>query len=218
MNESQTHNRQLDLVRPSQLTFTITVIGAGGIGSWTTLALAKMGCSKITVIDDDKVEIQNIANQYYTPDQVGQQKATALRDNIKRDTGIEISLFFGKFQEWKEAEHSAEVVICAVDSLEQRKEIWKIINSESYYNCFIDARMAGELVRLFVVSPLMPSSVEQYEKSLTGTPYQEPCTSRAVAYNVFVCAGMIGALVKKYAKQEEVDIQTNVDITSFQIY
>ena len=47
MNDNRKYSRQLDLVMPSDLNFPILIVGAGGIGSWATLALAKMGCSNI---------------------------------------------------------------------------------------------------------------------------------------------------------------------------
>ena len=51
--ESNRFWRQLDLCPPDKLKFPITVIGAGAIGSAAVVTLAKMGCSNITVYDED---------------------------------------------------------------------------------------------------------------------------------------------------------------------
>ena len=72
--------RQLDIVSPEQLSFAIVVIGAGAIGSAAVVTLAKMGCSDVTVWDDDILEEHNIPNQLCKPSMVGRPKLEALQD------------------------------------------------------------------------------------------------------------------------------------------
>jgi len=48
------YKRQTNLVKPEELDFPILLIGCGGIGSWTLLALRKMGCSNVAVVEFDK--------------------------------------------------------------------------------------------------------------------------------------------------------------------
>ena len=48
----------------------ILIVGAGGIGSTTAYTLAKMGCSNITVVDFDEVEIHNCSSQFYSAKQI----------------------------------------------------------------------------------------------------------------------------------------------------
>ena len=56
--------RQLEIAYPSQFKDRpITVIGAGGIGAATVVALAKTGFENITVYDFDTVEQHNLPNQ-----------------------------------------------------------------------------------------------------------------------------------------------------------
>jgi len=74
------HKRQLGIVSPAQLQSPIVVIGAGGIGSWAVLALAKMGCPNITVIDFDTVEDHNVATQFYKESQIKMFKVDALEE------------------------------------------------------------------------------------------------------------------------------------------
>src|SRR5207244_2983363 len=82
--------RQLDLITPGELKLPITVVGAGGIGSPTALALAKMGCSRLTVYDPDLVEPHNLPNQFYRLKDSARPKVEALRDLIRSFTGLEI--------------------------------------------------------------------------------------------------------------------------------
>ena len=233
MNKSKVYKRQLDLVKPSELKFPIYLVGAGGIGSWTALALAKLGCSNITVFDFDKVEEHNLPSQIYTADQLGQYKVFALRDAIENLTGTTITAIPRGFIEYfNEARaiaeddkpdfpFGAEMVILAVDSMTARNQIWtelldKFDKQEYKFNCFIDGRMGGEVMRILTVNPHDKDSVEKYKKRLFSQEKasKEPCTARSVVYNTFVCGGFIASLVKKYAKREPVKLDIIVDLTN----
>jgi hypothetical protein len=225
MEINKIFKRQLGLVRPKELEFPILVIGAGGIGSWATFALAKMGCQNIHVVDFDTVEPHNIPSQLYKPEQVGQTKVEALRDLIKELTGLVITPIHKRFQEYRETDYlPVKAIICAVDSLEQRKEIWNTLVDhwflERDFDFYIDARMGGELLRILAVNPHDNKSINYYQTRLfrKGSKASvEPCTARSVVYNTFVCGGFIASLVKKYAKREEVRTDFTIDLTTTQL-
>jgi adenylyltransferase/sulfurtransferase len=69
----------------------IAVVGAGGIGSAVIPALAGAGVGRLTIIDDDVVEIANLHRQpLYATDQVGQRKVDlAARFVGKRNPHVE---------------------------------------------------------------------------------------------------------------------------------
>ena len=56
----------------------VTLIGLGGIGSWTLLGLAKMGVQHLSAYDPDKVSPENVATQLYGQDMIGYPKAEAI--------------------------------------------------------------------------------------------------------------------------------------------
>ncbi|MFM0068827.1 ThiF family adenylyltransferase [Paraburkholderia aspalathi] len=60
----------------------VLMLGAGGLGSLTSLALAMAGCGKISVIDFDTVELSNLNRQAYTVADVGSTKVDALRARV----------------------------------------------------------------------------------------------------------------------------------------
>lgn len=63
----------------------VTVIGLGGVGSWTVEALARSGVARLTLVDMDHVSESNINRQIQALTQtVGQSKAQALLDRIAR--------------------------------------------------------------------------------------------------------------------------------------
>ena len=67
------------------LAATVTVIGAGGIGSPALQYLAAAGIGRLRVIDDDSVSLDNLQRQilFGTPD-VGRAKAEAAREAVRR--------------------------------------------------------------------------------------------------------------------------------------
>ena len=219
MDENKQYSRQLDFVRPSELAIPIWIIGTGGIGSWTTLALSKMGCSNLVVFDHDKVEAHNTPSQLYTLDQIGQNKTEALKDTILKLTGQDIISVPTKFEEWV-IETLPKIIICTVDSIEARKSIWEKLKipRTPNFDIFIDARMAGEFLRVLCVAPLNDYSVKLYEKGLNSIvkPHEEVCTARSIIYNVFSCAGIIANYVKRYVKSEPIEPQTQMDLSVMQ--
>jgi molybdopterin-synthase adenylyltransferase len=70
----------------------IAVVGAGGLGNPVGLYLAAAGVGHITLIDDDHVDISNLARQIaYTDSDVGLPKAQTLaREMRRRNPHVEI--------------------------------------------------------------------------------------------------------------------------------
>jgi len=62
----------------------VTVGGAGAIGSWTAILLARMGVKYFRLIDKDRVQIYNVSTQAFTPRHVGQYKVRALQEQLYR--------------------------------------------------------------------------------------------------------------------------------------
>ena len=62
----------------------VAVCGLGGLGSNIAIALARAGVGKLHIIDFDRVDISNLNRQQYFPEQLGQFKADALYDTLKR--------------------------------------------------------------------------------------------------------------------------------------
>lgn len=62
----------------------VLVLGAGGTGSHTTEALARLGVGNITVVDFDTVELSNLNRQNFEYNDVGKLKTAALKERIER--------------------------------------------------------------------------------------------------------------------------------------
>jgi tRNA A37 threonylcarbamoyladenosine dehydratase len=216
-------NRQDGIIRPDELPKHVMIVGAGGIGSWTALAFAKMGAQKITIVDFDDIEDVNVAPQFYRLSDIGKKKGEVLKQRINEEMGKEICEYIdGRWEnlavgmpEYISAT-DVEVLVMAVDSMDIRI---KIFNDIKYVglSLIIDGRMAKEQLEIFAVKMTDQEAVQYYQKYLYPSSEVEEiaCTERAVAYNQFVIAGLIGALLKHYAKGELETKHLLFDLVSF---
>ena len=62
----------------------VGIAGLGGLGSQVALALARVGVGRLTLADFDVVEPSNLNRQQYFIDQLGQPKAHALGETLRR--------------------------------------------------------------------------------------------------------------------------------------
>jgi hypothetical protein len=196
--------RQFDILKPSPL--DIHIVGAGGIGSWTALVLAKMGYENITVYDFDNVEDHNIATQFYKQSDLDTEKTKALAENIEMFSGIKIKTS-GKPDVIK-----CEVLILAVDNMESRKEI----TSKAVFDFCVDARMGGQIFNIF---SFFPFEIQRYDKTLfsDADAVQDPCTAKSICYNVFGIASFIGNIVKRFDKGEHLPFELNGDYINLRL-
>ncbi|MDD5060050.1 MAG: sulfur carrier protein ThiS adenylyltransferase ThiF [Candidatus Omnitrophica bacterium] len=71
----------------------IGLAGAGGLGSNCALNLVRVGFTKLTIVDFDKITPSNLDRQFYFLDQVGMDKVEALKINLLRiNPGLELTL------------------------------------------------------------------------------------------------------------------------------
>jgi molybdopterin/thiamine biosynthesis adenylyltransferase len=187
--------RQLDLVPLEILGEKITIIGAGAIGGWTTLALAKMGFSNITVYDFDKVDTVNLNSQFYRFADVGQPKVTALARLVYEFTQVSICPMAQRY----EGGTFPGIVISAVDSMEVRRKIWAEHAGKSpFTRAIIDPRMGAEAALLYVMRPMDRKDQSSYSTTLynDADAVQERCTAKATIYTANLLSGMVVKAVK----------------------
>jgi sulfur carrier protein ThiS adenylyltransferase len=72
----------------------VGIAGCGGLGSNCAVALARVGIGKLVIADFDVIDASNLNRQYFFREQVGQNKASALRENIaKIDESVEVEAY-----------------------------------------------------------------------------------------------------------------------------
>lgn len=196
MNFENEHlTRQMDIIPMAILEEEITIIGAGAIGSWTALALAKMGFSKISIWDHDTVDIENMNSQIYSYTDIGRPKVYSLAGQIKLQTDIDVKINHAAY----ELGFFNGIVICAVDSMKIRKQLWNE-HKERAVNCkaIIDARMGAETALLFSMNPMNLKDCEDYAATLytDESAVQERCTAKATVYTALMLSGLVVKAVK----------------------
>jgi molybdopterin/thiamine biosynthesis adenylyltransferase len=178
---------------------SVTLVGAGGIGSMTALVLSKMGVRDIVIYDSDVVAPENLATQLHRLGTEGEPKAEALQKTL--------ALFADDVQIYPMDEHVqaghqlyGEVVISAVDSIQARKNIWQaVLNGKTRW--YLDARMSAEEFQLYTVDMNDLGDAVKYGRMIA---YEDdasipdiPCTQKATFFCAAIAAGHIGATVRK---------------------
>ncbi len=197
-------HRQLDILDQRRLAqIPITVIGAGAVGSFTTLALAKCGAEHITVWDDDIVEAHNLPNQWYRLADLGRRKVEALSDLVAAMTGVHIDARATRF----DGGGATELTICCVDLMDERIALWQGLSPRPAL--YIDARMGAEVGTLRCVGRF----AGWYEDTLypSTAAFRAPCTAKATMYCASGLAAFIAAQVANYASGRGVKQEMTVD-------
>lgn len=207
--------RQSEII-PAQVHNTpITVIGAGAIGSFTVLALSKMGFHNIDVWDFDEVSDANMSCQWFRIKDIGKPKVIALRDLIAEFTGLPLEVHEDRYEG---QEVLSGIVISSVDSMKAREVIWKAVKGYSGVTHLIDPRMAAEYALSFVMNPHDEKDIKAYETTLYSdeNAVEERCTAKATMYTAALLAGYVAKHVKDivtgtpYARTTQWNIGTNV--------
>ena len=197
-------HRQLDVLdQPRLAAIPFTVIGAGAVGSFTTLALAKCGATRITVWDDDIIEAHNLPNQWYRLADVGRGKVEALRELVFDMTGVRIDVERRRFN----GENATEVTLCCVDSMDIRIDLWRQLAPRPAL--YVDARMGAEVGKVHCVGRF----ASWYEDTLypSSEAHRAPCTAKATMYCASGLAAFIVSQVANYASDRPVRPELTVD-------
>ncbi len=183
--------RQLDLIPMAGLSKKVTIIGAGAIGSFACLQLAKMGVQQITVYDFDDVSIENMNGQFYRFKDIGKKKVNALQELVYDFTNVMITPNQARLNA-SNLPMLSGIVLLTVDSMEARKELFNAIAA----NCpmvthVIDTRMGAEDALMYVMQPQLEKDCETYGKTLysNAEAVQERCTAKATIYTANLLSG-----------------------------
>lgn len=190
--------RQYDIIPNDDLCVPVHIIGCGAIGSFTALALAKMGMEDITVYDMDKVDVVNMNCQFYRFSDIGKDKALALAELVEDFTGVEVTPVPMKVDA-SFAPRLKGIVILAVDSIEARKEIFEAVNKLGVgVKWIIDTRMGAEYYEQHCLNPYDDAEVRKYATTFhtDDNQAQAPCTAKSTVYTATLAAGMVSKTVK----------------------
>jgi molybdopterin/thiamine biosynthesis adenylyltransferase len=186
--------------------------GAGGIGSWLTLLLARAGFKPI-VYDYDIIEEHNIGGQLYTTKAVkeNQYKIDCLDSIVKDFSDTSITTFNDKYTE---TSMGHKYMFSAFDNMKARKDmfnVWKqLIKDTIEYNgvaaidtpnnltgIFIDGRLNAEQLQIFCVTFDTMDKYEKYLFSDEEVP-DTPCTFKQTSHVAAIIAGLMTSFFTNY--------------------
>jgi hypothetical protein len=208
--------RQLDLIPVAKLGETIHIIGSGAIGSFTALALAKMGVTDLHCWDMDTVSIENMSNQFFRFKDIGKNKAAALMELVEDFTRVHIKAYPVPF-EVPYAAALKGIVIVAVDSMAARRMIYEAIKDKGHQvKLLIDPRMSAEFYSQTTINPFSEKDQQTYEKLLFSDDeaVRDRCTAKSTVYTATLAAGLIVKSIKNFMLGEDHPRTLNWDIKS----
>lgn len=162
----------------------ITIVGAGGIGSWTTLLLSKFNIN-INLFDGDTFEEVNMAGQIFPISSLGICKSTAIRELCRHING---TTTISTYNHWNPVLHrTSPITIVAVDNMEIRMAVFRRWQNEfgNLPNAlFIDSRLAAELFQIYSIKGGDTLAQKRYvtEWFSDAEADETPCSYKQTAY------------------------------------
>jgi molybdopterin/thiamine biosynthesis adenylyltransferase len=162
----------------------VLIVGIGGIGSWLSLFLARIGYNLI-IVDKDKLEEHNIGGQLYLTAQAQSRsfKAYAAYELLKQFTGrSDLTTIVASFDTYHlRGQH---IVAACVDNMAARKQIlenFKAVPDSLPLKLLVDGRLSAEQFQVYFVTK---DRIEEYEKTLFDDSLlpDEPCTNKATSH------------------------------------
>ncbi len=104
----------------------VGIAGAGGIGSNVAFQLVRAGVKRLKIVDFDRIDSSNLNRQFYFADQVGQTKAPALVQNLRRiDPAADLQALVMRLGTGNMAAvfRDADVVVEGFDGAEDKKDL-----------------------------------------------------------------------------------------------
>lgn len=178
----------------------VILAGLGGIGSWVSLFLSRLGPKTIFLYDDDRFEAHNLSGQAFRIGSLGK---------FKVEEAISIALDFSNYNKcyafdskYTERSSTSKIMICGFDNMAARKLFynnWKesIIQEESHEYLFIDGRLTADMFQLFCIQGNDSYTQDEYEKNWLFADEDADitdCTFRQTSH----IAAMLGTYITTY--------------------
>lgn len=204
-------------------TKTVSIYGAGHLGSWIAYALYKLGIRSMYIHDFDVIEERNISGSVYTDNDIGSYKNDALRKILVGEHGNNVSLiktpmslgyFSGDMDGGFLYQAPSDFYILATDSAESRlkivKKIYKTYQSFKHVDMFnlenaiiIDARSNGAVMALLTIPLNSSELMERYFvelEELTVDPARIDCNASNIAQVPLFVAALVSQIVTSFTR------------------
>lgn len=145
----------------------VTLVGAGGIGSWVALFLSRIR-TRLTIWDSDRFEMVNLAGQLASIDCIDKYKVVAINQICQNFGGTIERCFPLNFSEESDTH---KVMITGLDNMAARKltfNSWKkkLSNTDDKRGMlYIDGRLAADSYQLYAFCGDDEAAIQKYEST-----------------------------------------------------
>lgn len=194
---------------------TITLIGVGTIGSWTSLALSRVFSGRekhnMVLIDKDIVEDINLAGQCYSIYDISRTKVAAMQKRIKKESPLcEVNIIEDNYSEdYKiiKEENDVSIVIVGTDSMESRKQIVESLTPESY-DLIVDGRLSPEIMEVITIRNEEQRAYYLENYIYSKEELEEPlCSFKSTSHTGMMIGGIITNIVTNFVTNVDNDIE-----------
>lgn len=195
----------------------VLIAGCGGIGSWISLLVSRIGPSRIILVDMDDIERVNLGGQLFRCDQLGQSKVNACVNNMSqysnyysyRALNSRIQDVLPNFA----AVTFPHIFICGFDNMEARQycfNSWKqkVLSMEEDVRdryLFIDARLAAEYLQVFAIVGNDSYNINNYAANHLFTDAEADetvCSYKQTSHIAAMIAAIVVNVITNYLTNE----------------
>ncbi len=161
--------------------------------------------------DPDIVEEHNLSSQSFFLSQLKQSKTKSIKE-LLLDINKNVSVL-SHDTKYNGDHHFGDILIIAVDSMKERKRIWKNLHKNNIYpELIIDGRMGGPQLEIYTCKTL-----EEWEDTFVDNPSKDPCGARYICYISMIIGSLIANQVKRFLKSESYKKTILFNIDSLQL-
>jgi len=196
------YSRQSRIFNPANQKTKIIVCGVGSVGSFVTLTLAKLGFTNIEAIDFDKIEAENIPNQFYRVQDIGKFKVDALQEIVEDYSGLKIKTNKTKIDGKFNFDLTMNtILVLSLDNMETRDLIFKMMVGMPVV--LLDTRMGGSEYQIYAYDMMKKEDVEKCAGDMKQQISEVICGERSVIYTILSIASEACNIVKQIDKGEK---------------
>lgn len=185
-------------------------VGLGSLGSYAYKAIEETFFpAKSILIDPDVVAEHNIYNSAFKLLDIGRPKVSVLSWGTwgyiklsKKFEDVVLEKLFPSDTASGLIDLSCDIIICAVDSMQTRKNIFEYFKTEPTVELFVDLRGSKDQIRVYVISR---DDIQFYEDRFypDSEVIVEGCEAVISSFNAKICSTMMLEELKKYFLRED---------------
>lgn len=186
---------------------TVSILGVGGIGSWTTLLVSRLAPYTIYIHDFDTVDNVNLGGQLFRSSDVGRYKVDAIKLLTSQlSPTIGICPVVGRARVYR---IHGNIIVSCFDNMRSREEIFNgLLARPNLPSLFIDGRLNAEEFEVYAVKLDNQQEIDAYKTTLFKDEESESaiCSYKQTSFAASMIASVITNIIVNFeAKHYVVD-------------